>query len=75
MPIKSVKMRILKNKKMRVFLISQESLNRNIRFLGQKVCSVTRAQTYTKVRTEEEDAFYFANNLDGVCLNKVVQDK
>ena len=37
MPIKSVKMKISKNKKMRFFLMSQGSLNPKIRFLGQKV--------------------------------------
>ena len=40
MPIKSVKMKISKNKKMRFFLMSQGSLNPKIRFLGQKVCPV-----------------------------------
>ena len=45
MPIKSVKMKISKNKKMRFFLISQGSLNPKIRFLGQNVCSVAWLQT------------------------------
>ena len=65
MPIKSVKMKISKNKKMRFFLISQGSLNPKIRFLGQNVCSVawlqtdrqthrhTDTQTHTKVKTED----------------------
>ena len=56
MPIKSVKMKISKNKKMRFFLMSQGSLNPKIRFLGQKMCSVARLQTHrqthTKVTTE-----------------------
>ena len=60
MPIKSVKMKISKNKKMRFFLMSQGSLNPKIRFLGQKVCPVARGQTdrqtdgqtHTKVTTE-----------------------
>ena len=47
MRIKSVKMKILKNKKMRFFLISQGSLNPKIRVLGQKVCPVARGQTDT----------------------------
>ena len=55
MPIKSVKIKISKNKKMRFFLMSQGSLNPKIRFLGQKVCPVARGhtdrQTYTKVTT------------------------
>ena len=45
MPIKSVKMKILKNKKMGFFLMSQGSFYPNIRFLGQKVCPVARVQT------------------------------
>ena len=45
MPIKSVKMKISKNKKMRFFLMSQGSLDPKIRFIGQKVCSVARVQT------------------------------
>ena len=61
MPIKSVKMKISKNKKMRFFLMSQGSLNPKIRFLGQKVCPVARGhtdiqtdtQTDTKVNTED----------------------
>ena len=57
MPIKSVKMKISKNKKMRFFLMSQGSLNPKIRFLGQKMCSAARErtdrQTHTKVKTED----------------------
>ena len=56
MPIKSVKMKISKNKKMRIFLMSQGSLNQKIRFLGQRMCLVARVQrnrhTDTKVTTE-----------------------
>ena len=44
MPIKSVKMKMSKNKKMRFFLMSQGSLNPRIRFLGQKLWSVARVQ-------------------------------
>ena len=47
MPIKSVKMKISKNKKMHFFLMSQGSFNPKIRFLGQKVCSVARLHTDT----------------------------
>ena len=50
MPIKSVKMKISKNKKMRFFLMSQGSLDPKIRFLCQKVCSVARVQTDTQTR-------------------------
>ena len=46
MPIKSVKMKISKNKKMRFFLMSQGSLDPKITFLCQKVCSVARMQTH-----------------------------
>ena len=57
MPIKSVKMKISKNKKMYFFLMSQGSLDPKIRFLGQNVCSVDRmqadTQTDTKVSTED----------------------
>ena len=45
MPIKSVKIKISKNKKMRFFLMSQGSLNPKIRFLGQKVCPAARDRT------------------------------
>ena len=44
MPIKSVKMKISKNKKMRFFLMSQGSLDPKIRFLGQKLWSVARVR-------------------------------
>ena len=55
MPIKSVKMKISKNKKMRFFLMSQGSLNPKIRFLGQKVCPVARRQTDRQTDTHESD--------------------
>ena len=45
MPIKSVKMKISKNKKMLFFLMSQGSLDPKIWFLGQKMWPVTRAHT------------------------------
>ena len=55
MPIKSVKMKISKNKKKQFFSHVQGSLNPKIKFLGQKVCSVARErtdrQTHTKVTT------------------------
>ena len=60
MLIKSVKMKISKNKKMRFFLESQGSFHPKIRFLGQKVSTVARVRTdrrtdrrtHTKVTTE-----------------------
>ena len=45
MPIKSEKMKISKNKKLRFFLMSQGSLNPKIRFLVEKVCPVACLQT------------------------------
>ena len=48
MPIKSVKMKISKNKKMRFFLMSQGSLYPKIRFLAQKLWSVARVQRHTQ---------------------------
>ena len=53
MPIKSVKMKISKNKKMRFFLISQGSLNPKIRFLAQKLWSVARVQRHRQTDTKE----------------------
>ena len=54
MPIKSIKNENFeKQKKMRFFLMSQGSLDPKIRFIGQKVCSVARVQTHTKVNTED----------------------
>jgi len=61
MQIKSVKIKISKNKKKCFFLMSQGSIDPKIRFLGQKVCSVahvqtdgqTDTQTDTKVNTED----------------------
>ena len=50
MSIKSVKMKISKNKKMRFFPMSKGSFSPKIRFLGQKVCSVARRLTDTKVK-------------------------
>ena len=50
MPIKSVKIKISKNKKMCFFLMFQGSLDPKIRFLGQKVSSVGLQQTDTKVK-------------------------
>ena len=63
MPIKSVKMKISKNKKMRFFLMSQGSFNPKIRFLSQKVWTVARGhtdgRTHTKVKTEGFRSFSF----------------
>ena len=45
MPIKSEKMKISKNKKMRFFLMSHGSFNPKIRFLVEKVCPVACLHT------------------------------
>ena len=52
MPIKSVKMKMLKNKQMRFVLISQGWLNPKIRFLSQKLCPAARVQTHTQRQTD-----------------------
>ena len=54
MPIKSVKMKISKNKKMCFFLMSQGSLNPKIRFLGQKMWPVARSQTHRRTDTQSD---------------------
>ena len=56
MPIKSIKIKIPKNKKAHFFLMSQGSLDPKIRFLGQKVCSVARVQTdrHTHAHTQTD---------------------
>ena len=66
MPIKSVKIKISKNKIMRFFLMSKGSFNPKIRFLGQKVYPVARVhtdrhthrQTDMKVNTEDRSNDY-----------------
>ena len=68
MPIKSVKMKISKNKKMRFFLMSQGSLNPKIRFLGQKVCPVTwlhtDKQTEVGIAHSQTDRWTYIAELD-----------
>ena len=58
MPIKSVKMKISKNKKNLFFLMFQESLNPNIRFLALKLWSVARVQRDTHTRTDTHESEY-----------------
>ena len=55
MPIKSVKMKISKNKKCGFFLMSQGSLDPTIRFIGQKVCSVACIQTHIQIDRHESE--------------------
>ena len=59
MPIKRVKMKISKNKKMRFFLMSQGSFDQKIRFLDLMMCSVARGQTdrRTDGRTDTHEIF------------------
>ena len=60
MPIKSVKMKISKNKKMRFFLMFQGSLNPKIIFLAQKLWPVARVQrnTQTDRQTDTHESEY-----------------
>ena len=51
MPIKSVKMKISKNKKMRFFLMSQGSFNTKISFLGKK-CALQTVYGHTDTQTD-----------------------
>ena len=56
MPIKSVKMKISKNKKNAFFLLmSQGSLDPKIKFIGQKVCSVACMQTHRQTDRHESE--------------------
>ena len=54
MPIKSVKMKISKNKKMRFFLMSQGALYPKIRFLAEKLVSSSRTEIQTDRRTDRQ---------------------
>ena len=62
MPIKSVKIKISKNKKS-FFLMSQGSLDPKIRFLGQKVCSVARV--HTDRQTDRHESEYIGHSFRG----------
>ena len=64
MPIKSVKMKISKNKKMSFFLMPQGSLDPKIRFIGQKVCSVARVQTHKHTDTQTETDTHTGRHTD-----------
>ena len=55
MPIKSVKIIILKNKNVRFFIMSQGSLYPKIRFPPQKLWSVARVQRHTHTQTDSKD--------------------
>ena len=66
MPIKSVNMKISKNKNMRFFLISQGSLNPKIRFLAQKLLSVTRVRRHRDTDRHESDHCVHPFRVSGV---------
>ena len=70
MPIKSVKIKISKNKKMLFFLMSQGSFSPKIRFLDQKVCSVARTKTDTKVNTEDT-----LSGFQDFILQPIIKDR
>ena len=59
MPIKSVKMKISKNKKMHFFLMSQGSFDPKIRFLGQKVCPVACSHTDNRQTNTQTKFMYY----------------
>ena len=63
MPIKSIKIQISKNNKVRYYLMSQGSLNTKTRFLGQKVCPVACLQTYGQ--TDRQESEYIEDILSG----------
>ena len=78
MPIKSVKMKISKNKKMRFFLMSQGSFNPKIRFLGQKVCPVARPQTHRHTDTHTDTHYspvaYIPSLIDSRVFDNVLSN-
>ena len=81
MPIKSVKMKISKNKKMRFFLMSQGSLNPKIRFLGQKVWPVARSQTdrhthtHTHTQTHRVTTVGTLSGFQDFFLQPIIKDR
>ena len=77
MPIKSVKMKISKNKKMRFFLMSQGSFNQKIRFLGQKMWPVGRARTdgHTDTRTHRVTTVGTLSGFQDFFLQPIIKDR
>ena len=73
MPIKSVKMKISKNKKMRFFLMSQGSLNPKIRFLGQKMCPV--ACLHTDGQTDRVTTMGTLSGFQEFFLQPIIKDR
>ena len=80
MPIKSVKMKISKNKKMRFFLMSQGSLNPKIRFLGQKMCSAARGRTDRQTdrhtrKCKQRTPFQVFRIFFQICLQPIIKER
>ena len=78
MPIKSVKIKISKNKKMRFFLMSQGSLDPKTRFLGQNVCSVARVQTDRQTDRQTDTKVNTEGTLSGFqdfFLQPIIKDR
>ena len=83
MPIKSVKMKISKNKKMCFFLMSQGSFNPQIWILGQKVCFVVRLHTHrptyrhTDTPTDTHESSYCGHpfRVSEVFLQPIIKDR
>ena len=73
MPIKSVKMKISKNKKLRFFLISQELINPKISFLGQKVWPVARA--WTDRQTDSVTTEGTLSGFQDVFLRPIIKNR
>ena len=72
--MKSVKMKISKNKKMSFFLMSQEPLDPKIRFLGRWVCPVARGQTdrNTDPKVNTEDTL---SGFQEFVLQHIIKDR
>ena len=76
MPIKTVKMKISKNKKYISFLLPKDHSTQKIRFLGQKVCPVaclhtdTQTDRVTTVGTLSGFQDFFLQPRNGPIIDK-----
>ena len=71
-------MKILKNKKMRFFLMSQGSFYPKIRFLSQKLCSVARLQTDRQTDRQTDTEVTTEGTLSGFqefFLQPIIKDR
>ena len=75
MPIKSVKMKISKNKKMRFFLMSKGSFDPKIRFIGQNVCSVARVHTDRQTDRHESEYRGHPFRVSGFFLQPIIKER